>query len=137
MYSDLPARPIMLYPPSEEQRKVIEKAAGANHQKLSPYILNLVQEHIKRTSPEVTLAATLREHANRIIVHDDMDPSELRLRIDLLRAADLLTKETDLLALTPEARGEFIRSRFRKRHQENLEFLRLCDRRYHPIVPKS
>ena len=46
-YRLLPARPIMVYPESDEQRRRFEQAAAAEKRRLSPFICWLVDEWIK------------------------------------------------------------------------------------------
>jgi hypothetical protein len=47
LYRDLPARPIMIYPQSNDQRQVFEAAAAAEKRKLSPFIIWAVSEYIR------------------------------------------------------------------------------------------
>jgi len=46
-YEDLPARPIMVYPKSAEQRDRFEAAAKASGKGLSPYMVEIVEQHLK------------------------------------------------------------------------------------------
>jgi hypothetical protein len=46
-YRDLPARPIMVYPQSPEEREMIEEAAKAEGRKLSPFIVWVVKKYIR------------------------------------------------------------------------------------------
>jgi hypothetical protein len=47
LYRDLPARPIMIYPQSNDQRQLFEAAAAAEKRKLSPFIIWAVSEYIR------------------------------------------------------------------------------------------
>jgi hypothetical protein len=46
-YEDLPARPIMLYPKTAEQRDRFEAASKAAGKGLSPFIVELVEQHLQ------------------------------------------------------------------------------------------
>jgi hypothetical protein len=46
-YEDLPARPIMVYPKTAEQRDRFQAAAEAQGKGLSPYIVEVVEQHLK------------------------------------------------------------------------------------------
>jgi hypothetical protein len=59
-YGDLPARPIMIYPPSEADRSEFEEVAREEGRKLSPFIVWVVKQYIRdkrlADSPEGRLA---------------------------------------------------------------------------------
>jgi hypothetical protein len=42
------ARPIMIYPKTPEQRKMFEDAAKLDNRKLSPFIVHVLTEHVRK-----------------------------------------------------------------------------------------
>lgn len=62
-YRDLPAKPIMVYPSSPEQREEFEVAAAAEGRKLSPFILWAVQQYIA-SIPTVRIEAARQRLAS-------------------------------------------------------------------------
>ena len=51
-YRDLPAKPIVVYPTSEEQRKLFEEAAARDNRKLSPFVLNVLTKYLEDEAEE-------------------------------------------------------------------------------------
>ena len=66
-YKNLPARPIMVYPRSAEEREAFEEMAKEEHRRLSPFIVNVVSEYIRRKrlsqTAEGRLEATRQRYA--------------------------------------------------------------------------
>jgi hypothetical protein len=66
MYRDLPAKPIMVYPQSDEQRKEFEQFAALENRKLSPFIVHVVSEYIRLKKLTDTPEGRLEEARRRI-----------------------------------------------------------------------
>jgi hypothetical protein len=60
-YRNLPARPIMIYPNSPEQRQAFEKGAKAECRSLSGFIVYVVRQYIKQMRREVPPPAAAPE----------------------------------------------------------------------------
>ena len=65
-YRDLPARPIMVYPQSSQEREMIEEAAKAEGRKLSPFIVWVVKRYIREQQMMSTAQGRLEAAQRRL-----------------------------------------------------------------------
>ena len=66
-YSDMSAKPIMIYPQSAEQRELFEAAARADNRKLSPFIVHVVMQFIKAQEMSGSPEGRLEEARKRLM----------------------------------------------------------------------
>ena len=66
-YSDMSAKPIMIYPQSAEQRELFEAAARADNRKLSPFIVHVVMQFIKAQETAGSAQGRLEEARKRLM----------------------------------------------------------------------
>ena len=66
-YSELAAKPIMIYPQSAEQRALFEEAARADNRKLSPFIVHVVAEYLQQRKSAETPEGRLEEARKRMM----------------------------------------------------------------------
>lgn len=63
---NLPAKPIMIYPSSDEQRRLFEEAAAEENRKLSPFVVWAVSQYIEMKRAGLTATGRLEEARRRL-----------------------------------------------------------------------